>query len=214
MTSIKECVMSKLDSFFEKRKETFRHPLLTYLDGAHPDSASIEVMRRGDVLGFKASKIYLNLVVGGKPLPPAEYGWDDELNEALVMRGIRAVSVDNEKIRFGLGLRSSFKRPETRFGDGFFNSVLVIVIKEFGFADYPEVADVLSDVHTNQPHMGGNGYTDCHAMVTNAISDQATQLVDWLKYNKDEAREILSGAMARYLDERFTVSSRRRLGWT
>jgi hypothetical protein len=62
--------------------------------------------------------------------------------------------------------------------------------------------------------MGGNGYTDCHAMVTNAISDQATQLVDWLKYNKDEAREILSGAMARYLDERFTVSSRRRLGWT
>ena len=206
--------MSKLDSFFEKKSETFRHPLLSFLDKAHAERVAIEVERPQDVLGFKAAKIYLHLVVDGREQPPAEYAWDDELNAALVGRGIKAVSVDNEKVRFGLGLRFGFKRSESRFGDGFFNSVLVIVVKEGGFAEHPDVADILKDVHTNKPHMSGNGYGDCYEMITKAISDRANELVDSLRYGKDEAREILSGAMARYLDERFTVTNRRRLGWT
>jgi hypothetical protein len=209
-----EHAMSKLDSFFEKKSETFRHPLLSFLEKAHAEQATIEVVRPEDVLGFKAAKIYLHLIVNGKEQAPAEYAWDDELNSALVARGVRAVSTDNEKIRFGLGLRFSFKRAESRFGDGFFNSVLLIVINESGFAEHPEVADVLTDIHANRPHTGGNGYTDCQEMITKAISDRASELEHSLKYGREEAREILSGAMARYLDERFTVTNRRRLGWT
>src|SRR5437868_325491 len=107
-----ERVMSKIDSFFEKKSEMFRHPLLAFLEKARAERVAIEVVRPDDVLGFKAAKIYLHLTVDGKAQPPAEYAWDDELNAALVTRGIRAVSTDNEKIRFGLGLRFGFKRAE------------------------------------------------------------------------------------------------------
>jgi hypothetical protein len=206
--------MSKLNSFFEIKGESFRHPLLTFLSKVPGRHAEIEVVRPKDMLGFKAAKIGLHLTSeDGSPQPPTEYAWDDDLNAALVAMGVKSISPDNEKTRFALGLRAGFKRAESRFGDGFFNAVLGLVVKEDGFADHPEVGGILQDVHTNAPHMGGNGYSDCREMITKAISDRAHELVGRLKYTQEQAQEILAGAMARYLDERFTVTDRRRLGW-
>jgi hypothetical protein len=48
------------NSFFETKGESFRHPLLTFLDKAPRE---IEVARPTDVLGYKAAKIYLHLTI-------------------------------------------------------------------------------------------------------------------------------------------------------
>jgi hypothetical protein len=49
-------------------------------------------------------------------------------------------------------------------------------------------------------------------MVTDAISGRARELEDNLSYSHEQAKEILLAALAHYLDRRFTVSARRRLG--
>lgn len=205
--------MSKLNSFFGNSGSSFSHPLLTFLENTEAERKEIQVVRPKDTLGFKAAKVYLHLTIAGKSQPPAEYAWDDELNAQLVIAGIRCNSTENEKIRFALGLRFGFKRAESRFGDGFFNAVLAMVVRETGFADHSEVKAILKHVSSNQPYMHGNGYSDCREMIESAISDQANSLVNDLNYKQELAEDILAGAMAKYLDERFSVSDRALLGW-
>ena len=91
--------------------------------------------------------------------------------------------------------------------------MLAMVVQEAGFAEHQEVKDILKYVSTNKPYMDGNGYTNCREMIERAISDQANSLVNALKYNQKLAEDILAGAMARYLDERFSVTDRELLGW-
>ena len=205
--------MPPLDAVFGNRREAYHHQLLRFLDSGKPERVRVEVVRPKDVLGYKSASIYVHWSAGGVEQPPQPYPWDSDLNAELVRRGIPSISVDAEKVRFGLALREAFKRPEARFGDGFFNAVLVVVVKELGFPEFGEVADVLKHVTTNRPHMGGNGYNDCREMIVGALSDRAKELVDLLKYEQPAAKEILAGGVARYLDERFTVTDRVRLGW-
>ena len=205
--------MPKLDAFFDKPSQKSQHPVVFYLDEFKPDHVEVEIVRPKDVLGFKAAKLYLRLQKDGQLLPPQEYAWDDELNAELIERGVRAVSPDNEKLRCALSLRYGLKRAESRYGDGFFNSVLLVVVKEANLPDFAEVAEVLRHVQTNPPHKDGYSYLFCHDMIEQIIRERATELVERLKYPRDQAEEILAGAVARYLDERFTVTDRVRLGW-
>jgi hypothetical protein len=205
--------MPPLDLVFTNRREAYQHPLLRFLDSTKPRDVRVEIDRPKDVLGYKPASIYLHWAVGGVDQPPQSYPWDYELNAELVQRGIPSVSADAEKVRFGLALRDAFKRPEARFGDGFFNAVLIMVVRELGFHEYPEVAQVLKHLTQSRPHMGGHGFDDCREMIIGMISDCATDLVTALHYPEPNAKIILAGAMARYLDERFTVTDRVRLGW-
>ena len=49
-------------------------------------------------------------------------------------------------------------------------------------------------------------------MIADALAGRAYELVEKLGYSQEEARTILVQALARYLDDRFGVSQRRRLG--
>lgn len=49
-------------------------------------------------------------------------------------------------------------------------------------------------------------------MTEEAIRGRGVELTKSLKHPAEEATEILAGALARYLDDRFSVSSRRVLG--
>jgi hypothetical protein len=185
---------------------------------AHIDSdhakVSLEVRRPKDILGFRPAMLYVRAADNGTQGQPQEYQWDDDLNLALVLRKVRAVSKENEKLRFALVLRRQLQRPEGRFGDGFFNSVLVKFVRESPFFDFPEVCDVLKDVFANQPDIGGRSLEDCVAAIRQVLKEALHQLMDDLAYSRPDAEEVLAGALARYLDERFTVTDRRRLGWT
>lgn len=70
------------------------------------------------------------------------------------------------------------------------------------------------DVLANRPYTGGSSYEDCLDMFNSVVSGRAEELVGPLKYERPTAEEILAGALAHYLDERFTVTNRRQLGWT
>lgn len=205
--------MPPLDSIFAKMREPYQHPLLRFLDTAQSQNVRVEVVRPKDVLGYKPADIYIHWAVGGVDQPPQHYPWDGELNAELLRRGIPSLSADAEKVRFGLALRDAFKRPEVRFGDGFFNAVLVMVVGELGFQEYREVAEVLKHVTRSRPYMGGPGFSDCREMIVGIISGRAAELIDDLHYSEGDAKAVLAGAMAKYLDERFTVSDRIRLGW-
>ena len=49
-------------------------------------------------------------------------------------------------------------------------------------------------------------------MTEDAIRGRGVELTKYLGYDDEQAIQILSGALARYLDERFSVSRRRLLG--
>ncbi len=206
--------MAPLDSIFAKKRDAYRHPLLRFLESAEPEDARVEVTRPKDILGFKPASIVIHWKKNGVEQPPARYQWDDELNAQLVRLGIRSVSLDAEKVRFNMCLRDALKRPEARFGDGFFNAVLVKVVSDSGFGTFPEVARVMRHVTSLDPHTGGQGYPDCREMIVGIISARAGELVEALAYPEAEGKLVLAGAMAQYLDERFTVTDRIRLGWT
>ena len=69
--------------------------------------------------------------------------------------------------------------------------------------------------YSNRPHREGrlsDSYTTCSKLIDDAFIGRARELTESLKYGLEEAKQILVSALARYLNERFSVSRRRRLG--
>src|SRR5262249_36172833 len=138
--------------------------------------------------------------------------WDDELNTGLIHLKVRATNPANEAERFALGLRAALRKAERDFGDGYFNAVLFELVTESGLAQDPEIADILKYASALHPNSEGKNYNPCRELIAAEISGRMYELKHELGYGPDEARRILLAALARYLDERFSVSSRRRLG--
>ena len=212
--------MPQLESYFREESDAqFDHPLLRYLSeqGAFSDfrDAKVEVIRPRAPLGHKPAKLYLHIYTkSGREMdrPHAE-DWDDELNAALIQRKVRAISVDNEKVRFGLGIRAALQGAEARFGDGYYNGVLVHHILNSPFKDHPAVAEVLRHVYRSGIDPSFRTYRECRDMINGAIHGRAMDLTKFLGYAIPEAEDILAVSVAEYLDERFSVTSRRDLGW-
>ncbi len=75
--------------------------------------------------------------------------WDPALNSALIDAGIRAEDEPNEIQRFGLGLASALEGPESPYGDGFFNAVLMRFIDDGPFARKAAVQAIRPYISTN-----------------------------------------------------------------
>lgn len=209
--------MPTVDDFFGKPTESL-HPRLrnwkTRL-GSPGTSATLEVYRPETEMGQTEPEMSLQFTKDGNPLPLETVPWDDELNAGLVQLGVRGVDPDNEAERFALGLRAALRKAEREFGDGYFNAVLVELLKDSGFTSYKQIAEVLKYAYANRPHREGRAfdrYTICRELIADAIRGRRPELTGPLKYSQEEATQILISALARYLDERFSVSSRRRLG--
>jgi len=138
--------------------------------------------------------------------------WDDELNAGLIELGVRAIDASHEADRFTLGLRAALRKLEREFGDGYFNAVLLELVKESGLTGDPQIADIVKHASALSPNRDGRGYGLCRDMTAAAISGRMYDLREKLHYVPEEARRILIAALARYLDERFSVTSRRQLG--
>ncbi len=208
-----------LDYFLQKPDETYNHLLLHAVDEAtkHPEvnKVVVEVSRPRDLLGFKPAKLYLHQLgeAGQDVHPYQKEDWDDALNEALVKRGIRAQSTENEKVRCTLALRAALQAPEIRFGDGYYNAVLVHHIMNGPFALHPTVESILKNVFRSGIDPSCRTYAECKSVIDTAIRGRAMELVENLQYEIPEAEEILTAAIAQYLDERFSVTNRRSMGF-
>ena len=211
--------MSVLDSYFRHQiAETCGHPLLRVVESAakRPEvkRIAVEVVRPKDLLGFKPATIYLHLLgESGEDVQPCQKeDWDDLLNTALIEGGIRAISLENEKLRFSLGLWAALQVPETRFGDGYYNGVLVHHIAHSPFVRYPEVESVLKHIYRDGIDPSFRTYAECRDQIDAAIGGRARELAEELKYQIPEAEQVLAAAVAQYLDERFSVSNRKLMG--
>jgi hypothetical protein len=75
------------------------------------------------------------------------------------------------------------------------------------------VQEVLSEIQEYKPNPGAT-YADCRDRIKAVIAHCGHYLIDSLKYERPLAEEILEGALAYYLDERFSVTNRQILGMT
>ena len=204
--------MASFRKFFEEHElRDFHHPVLSAIEEASPEKVHVELHRPKDVLGFKPAKLYLHLP---SSTAPSEYEWDGDLDDALIVRGVKAINRENEIDRFSLALGRLFKKVEIRYGEGFFNAVLAVVVKETGLDNEKAVAEVFKDVYANKPYDEyGHALDDCKDAITRVIEQRLKDLSTHLSYPQEEAQGILVGAMAAFLDERFSVTDGRRFAW-
>jgi len=211
--------MLDLDNYFEGDKaQRESHPLIRLLDmqQGKPEfgAAKVEIKRPRAALGFEPAR--LSLLFLNKQDKMYDYkieSWDTELNDALVDRKIRAINESNEIQRFGLALGAAFQRPENRYGDGFFSAVLTLVVDQSPFAKMGPVQELRPYISTNKPYQSGHSAEDCSVMIQAILQDRWLELRRTLGYDKVDAECILAGALAYYLDERFSITDGRKLGW-
>ena len=211
--------MPDLDNYFKMDKtERDSHPLVRLLDVQQqkPEfgTARVQIIRSRAALGFEPAQLSLRFF--DKRDRMYDYkteAWDAELNDALLDRKILATDEFNEIQRFGLGLAAALQYPENRYGDGFFSAVLMLVVDQSPFARMEPVRKLRPYISTNKPFDGGHSAEDCSMMIQAALQDRWLQLRKHLSYDKTDAERILAGALAYYLDERFSITDGRKLGW-
>jgi hypothetical protein len=175
----------------------------------------MEVYRPKGEFGPRKPELYVQFYENGKETQLDQVPWEDDLNTGLIGLKVKSRSPQQEAERFALGLRAAMRRPEREFGDGYFNAVLVELITESGLTEDREIAEVMEYTYANKPHREGGAfdrYTICRDLIAHAIGDRAKELRNALEYSEEDTVRILTSALARYLDERFSVSSRREMG--
>jgi hypothetical protein len=202
-----------IDDFFRPEEVPGNHPLLRYVSQRmkQGDEAVFELYRPREALGFRKAKIVVHFFRDGREVEYKDDDWDDDLNTWLIELGVKCRTPDEEKDRFALGLRAAFKKPEKKYGDGYFNAVLVDYVQRTDLGNEYEIKQILTHIpRSGRPE--GRSYPDCVGMIEGAIKGRAAELSKKLDYEVPEAWDILAGSLARYLDERFSVTNRRLLG--
>lgn len=208
--------MSGLDKFFPGSK-TIDHPKLRFwksLIKKHKDlKPHIEFRRIREGLVFKPAVLYFEITCGDEVKESDSEPWDDILNDGLIAEEIKAISLENEGKRLGFMMKKEFRQIEIRYGDGFFNSVLIEMLNSQDFSGNSKLSDVLSNIHYNKASREGHSFDDCREMIYAAIKKYGEILEEKLKYPRELAEEILISSVAYYVDERFSVTNRKILGW-
>lgn len=146
---------------------------------------------------------------------PDEVKWERKLNDELIKMGVRACSIVNETLRLALTFRDHFEDPEVYYGDGIFNDVLISYFRNSPFAQDPGIAKRLALLCKDEKLINTskeNLYQECSQYLETIIIARARSLTKSLKYDQPKAESILIGALAYYLDERFSLSYHHLLG--
>jgi len=190
----------------------FDHPRLRHWQKLKQGGARLLVEVRRERRGLDVSHpvLYVTIATGDQERLEDEL-WSDELQHGLVKLGVRAISDENESLRFGISFADAFEPAEDRVGDGFFNSVLIDVLKQGPLAE--RLAEQIRQIHVLPPSRDSRSYPDCRDLILGAIRGRARELARDLGYPEPRANKILGDALAIYLDDRFSITERRQLGW-
>ncbi len=174
----------------------------------------VEFERRRDGLSFRPAS-FLVYVVGadGVRLSCDREPWDEDVNDDLVTIGATAETPANEAERTGYALKFKLERDEVRYGDGYFNSVLVLLLRQLGFEEVPSVKRCLDRIAVGTPSTSSSTFSDCMRDIRATLAGVGSRLTVDLEYTNDDAEGILADAVAYYLDERFHVTNRERMGF-
>lgn len=192
------------------------HPTIREWEKLVADSVETHVALSQIENGFgpASSELVVRVRRGDGRVTEDARGWDDDLNTWLIDRGFRSTDTANEKLRFAIGLRAPMRAATRVVGDGFFNAVLLELVTAAELTKHPEISEVLKYTHvptTSSSLLGRKGYLATRQWIVDILSRKLFDLEDHLKYSHAEATDILAGALARFIDERFSVSLRRSL---
>ncbi len=213
-------MMTSLSHYFGNKAAPELHPKARFwrslLESGRAAKAVCEFRRPWQGLGFAPAKLYVSFFDehGHEILSPDEVDWDPELDAELVTLGVPARTPENEAERTGMMLGRRFVQLQAEFGDGYFNAVLVEQLREKGFAAQPAVAAKLNAIHENAPSHDGHLYASCVEAIDGVLRSRAQALTVNLHYDPEKAAAILADAMAYFLDEEYSITSRKTLGFT
>ncbi len=208
--------MTASNKYFDASAEPPLHPRIkawkAYRKQTGVDRVVVEVKRDRDGLNLLPARLFVSFLGKNRELIRLdEAPWEAELDSWLIdEEKAPAVSVENEKLRFSLLLKPEMRPIVTRYGDGYFNAVLMVVLQDGPFSTHPEVAAVTPYVHENQP--AGGSKQDCQELIEHVFTLFAKKLLALYGGNREVAEDILGGAIARYLDDRFSVTNSKILG--
>ena len=211
-----------LDKYFKKQTAHWIPPEVQRWHSRGLKLKRCEFVRERDGLAFRPAKLVLSFVptksdlvdrVKADRVKEVEL-WNTRLNQWIMEQGPsgRTVTTENEGERFGFLLRERFAPIEQRYGDGFFNSVLLRDLRDDPeLASRPPVHEALACVSAPKPRRS-SAERDCSRMLQEVLGTCGTELVELLEYKKDKAEAILCDAIAYFLDERFSITNSRILG--
>jgi hypothetical protein len=205
--------MTNINEYFPPEEDVwFDHPQLRHWQKLQQGGARlrVEVRRERRGLDIGHPVLCVTIAIGDQERLEDET-WSDELHRGLVKLGVRAISDDNESLRFGLAFADALEPAEELVGDGFFNSVLIDVLRHGPLAK--RLAEQLLQIHVLSPSRDGRSYSNCRELIVGAIQGRACELRRDLHYPEPQAENVLGDALAIYLDDRFSITERRRLGW-
>ncbi|VTR98044.1 Uncharacterized protein OS=Stigmatella aurantiaca (strain DW4/3-1) GN=STAUR_0572 PE=4 SV=1 [Tuwongella immobilis] len=211
--------MSELEPFFSTSTSTPRsHPIVRMLHKyqSKPDFANAFVkISVGPVrLGSPQTRFVLGYLNSqNQTIEQKLQLWDATADRSLLQERVRALDEENEIRRFGLGLRAAFQQIERQHSDGFFNSVLIDFVDHSPFAKAEPIQQLRHSITVRPIPNQRHRVEDCRAMIQTVLRDRWQELLH-LEYDSETAERILVGALAYYLDQRFSISIRRKLGWS
>lgn len=208
--------MSTSNRYFDKPASRPEHPRIRgwrsfrRRPGVH--HVTVEIRREREGLTILPASIFVYFVREDGELDHQEEApWEPELEAWLIdEEKARASSIANEKLRFSLLLKPAFRPILQRYGDGYFNTVLIAGLRSGPFNAHAEVADMLRSIHEYRP--SEESRFECQQLIDHEITSAARRLLHLYDGDQETAEDILGGAIAQYLDDRFSVTNSRLLG--
>ena len=176
-------------------------------------AASVEIRRARDGIMVGHPVLHIEFSWPDGRLESDSTEWERGLDEALIEKEIKARSLAAEAERLAVRMTSLFAPIVTRYGDDYFNSVLISLLRDMGVAKALEVQDVLAQITSYDPSRSRH-FDDCRDDIKAALAAVLQSLTEHLKYSRSEATDIVTAALVTFLDERFSVTSRQILGWS
>lgn len=207
--------MNTLDDMLRSPDDVPQDPVVKWLMARinAGDEISVTFQQDSSSLGSSISGLIVLRKENSVEHVPQIYPWDDDLNAAMIELGIKAIDIQKEGERFARVLRSKLHKVERRYGDGYMNAVLIDLIDESDLGKDGEIGKIRRSIHCNTPERRGQSYKECREAIAIEIGGSAKEIRNKLKYNPDELKLVMDRAIAQYLDERFSITSLRRLGW-
>lgn len=135
--------------------------------------------------------------------------WEPELEHFLLdEQCVPSQTRESEILRFELLLNEAFRPIWREVDGGYFDAVLVDVLREGDFREHPAVREMLAHARPGNP--SPRRLAETRAFIEAALTYVGRRL-RLVRHDEGEADDILAHAIAAWLDERFSVSRRRRL---
>jgi hypothetical protein len=204
------------NKYFDESAPVPEHPRIrawrSYKNLPAVNHVELEIRRQREGLTYLPTRMFVTFYdPAGAIFRQDEAEWELELDSWLVKEHVKAKDEDNEKLRFALRLKVALRPIAARFGDGYFNSVLVYLLRGGPFGGREPLAQVLDAIFEYKS--AGGSRLDCEQLIDYEIGVAARELLSLYDNNRALAEDILIGAITQYLDDRFHVTDRRQLGF-